>query len=143
MGKRILIFDDDGAVLDVLQVLLDYEGFDVEIIERTDDLLSLVQLYQPSLILIDFSLGGTNGGDWCTQLKKHPEFKAIPIIIFTAYSNKGIEKGTYGCDDFIAKPFSMDTLLSRINLLINRISETDLKNAKESNGYGHQHYSAL
>ncbi|AYL95238.1 response regulator [Mucilaginibacter celer] len=70
MKKRILIFDDDVAVLEVLQMVLDYEGFEADIVEKSDDFLSLVRLYKPSLILMDFSLGGMNGGDWCNLLKK-------------------------------------------------------------------------
>jgi len=121
MMKRILILDDDTAVLDVLQQLLEYEGFESFIINETDDLISLVRICHPTLILLDFALHGQNGGDWCVQLKSTREFAAIPVIIYTAYSNKGIQKGTYGCDDFIAKPFDIDDLITRITSLINVI----------------------
>ncbi|MDN3550211.1 response regulator [Mucilaginibacter aquaedulcis] len=110
--------DDDTAVLDVLKELLNYEGFEPFIVEATDDLIGLVRLCQPSLILLDYGLHGKNGGEWCAQLKSSLEFAAIPVIIYTAYCNKGIQKGTYGCDDFIAKPFDIDDMISRINLLI-------------------------
>ncbi|MDN3551189.1 response regulator transcription factor [Mucilaginibacter aquaedulcis] len=117
--------DDDTAVLDVLKELLDYEGFEPFIVEETDDLMGLVRLCQPSLILLDYGLHGKNGGEWCAQLKSSLEFSAIPIIIYTAYCNKGIQKGTYGCDDFIAKPFDIDDMISRINLLIKPLPEHD------------------
>ncbi|MEO3407357.1 response regulator [Mucilaginibacter sp. CAU 1740] len=138
MRKRILIFDDDVAVLEVLQMVLDYEGFEADIIEKTGGFLSLVRFYQPSLILLDFSLKGLSGGDWCALLKKSTEFKAIPVILLTAYSNKGLEKGTYGCDDFIAKPFNVVDLISRINLLTD--STHELLSKKEHNEKGTKVY---
>ncbi|WP_121810298.1 response regulator [Mucilaginibacter kameinonensis] len=91
MGKRILIFDDDAAILDLLQVLLDYEGFETSIAGRTDDLFYLIRLCRPELILIDFSLYGINGGEWCAKLKSSLEFSVIPVIISTAYTNKELK----------------------------------------------------
>lgn len=64
-----------------------------------------------------------NGGEGCARLKNDIEFAAIPVIIFTAYSNKGLEKGTYSCDDFIAKPFDIKSLLSRVNVLTENTPE--------------------
>ena len=119
MRKRILILDDDKDILDVLEEILIYEDYEVSIVESTDELFNLVRAYQPSLILLDFSLKGMDGGVWCAKLKSDPEFAEIPVVIFTAYSNKGIEKGTYGCDDFIAKPFDLEDLLTRIDILTN------------------------
>lgn len=122
LNKRILILDDDVAVLDILQVLLDYEGFEGIIIQKTDDLFSLIRCYQPALMLLDFGLHGITGGEWCTQLKATTEFRAIPVIIFTAYSNKGFKKGSFGCDDFIPKPFDLEDLILRIRSLIGKES---------------------
>ncbi|MBD1363053.1 response regulator [Mucilaginibacter sp. ZT4R22] len=119
MRKRILVLDDDAAVLDILQVLFDYEGFEAIVVQDTHDLISLVRQHQPGLILLDFYLNDINGGDWCSQLKKDPEFTAIPVIIFTAGS-KPITKGSYGCDDFIAKPFDIDDLVKRVKILVTR-----------------------
>jgi len=117
MGKRILILDNDKDLLYVLQEVMDMEGFEASIVQSTDDLLQLVRSYQPDLILLDFSLDGIDGGTWCKQLKSDPEFAHIPVIIFSAYIDKGLAKGTYGCDDFIDKPFNLDDLINRIKLL--------------------------
>lgn len=117
MKKRILILDDNQSVLDMLQEVLVYEGFEAIIIDETNDLFNLITLHQPALILLDFRLNGKNGGAWCEQLKSNPEFMHIPVILFTAYSNKGIEQGRFGCDDFIAKPFDLFDLIARIKRL--------------------------
>lgn len=118
MNGRILIVDDDENVLAVLNEVFTYEGFDALTVPQTDDLFELVRAYEPALVLLDFSLGGKNGGVWCEQLKGDAEFAKLPVIIYTAYSNKGIKKGSYGCDDFIAKPFDLEDLVGRIKFLV-------------------------
>ena len=121
MRKRILILDDDDALLDVLEILLNNNGYDTLLLKDTDNLFSSVRAYQPSMILLDLRLNGQDGGEWCAKLKSHHEFKSIPVMIFTA-SSLSIEKGNFGCDDFIAKPFDIDEIMAHINQLsINRI----------------------
>ena len=118
MKKRILILDDDPDILEILQVILSEEGFEAILVESTDDLLDLVRLHRPCLILLDFGLrGGITGGEWCVKLKSDMEFSRIPVIIFTAYSNKGIAAGTFGCDDFLPKPFDIEDLVARVRFL--------------------------
>ena len=117
MGKRILILDNDRDLLEILQEILVYEGFKPVMVEATDDLFNIVRQYQPALILLDYALNGLNGGAWCSQLKSDPELICIPVILFSAYSNKGFKKGSFGCDDFIAKPFDLYDLVQRIRAL--------------------------
>jgi DNA-binding response OmpR family regulator len=121
MKKRILILDDDEDILYILNEVMDYAGYETLLVAITDDLFGLIRKFKPTLILLDFALHGIDGGTWCTELKKNPEFAHIPVIIFTAYSNKGIEKGTYGCDDFIEKPFELTDLMNRIDLLTSQV----------------------
>lgn len=120
MKKRILILDDDQSILEILNEVFSYEGFDAITVETTDDLLELVRRYEPALILLDYALNGKNGGTWCQQLKDSSEFSHIPVVIFSAYSNKGICKGSFGCDEFIAKPFDLEDLVSPIKTLISQ-----------------------
>ena len=78
------------------------------------------------MILLDFSLKDTKGGAWCAELKGSAEFADIPVVIFSAYSNNGIAKGAYGCDDFIAKLFDLDDLIARIK----RLTDKELRSPK-------------
>jgi DNA-binding response OmpR family regulator len=117
MKKRILVLDDNNDILAVLEDVLSHEGFEAITVDYTEDFLALVRFYRPDLILLDFSLNGENGGVLCTRLKNDPEFAGTPVIIFSAFSNRGFQKGTYGCDYFINKPFDLVDLIASIRML--------------------------
>ncbi len=65
MSKRILIIEDDEDILQVLETVLVYNEFEVNGLERTDDILGAVEQYEPDLVLTDYLLSGTNGGKIC------------------------------------------------------------------------------
>ena len=112
--KKILVADDDPAILDVLKLFLEDVGYDVEI--TTDGAkLRDFQDGQADLLLLDVWMSGWNGRDICTYLKSQEATKRLPIILFSA--NKGIEHlaRAAGSDDFIAKPFELNELLDKLD----------------------------
>lgn len=112
--KKILVADDDLAILDVLKMFLEDVGYEVEV---TGDGAKLhdFQHGQADLLLLDVWLSGWNGRDICTYLKSQEATKKLPIILFSA--NKGIESiaRAAGADDFLAKPFDLDELLDKLD----------------------------
>jgi len=116
--RRILIIDDDADVLDVMQEALKYEGFDVKIAERADDIFALIKEYDPQLIMMDYILKGINGGELCHQIKTNPETSNLPVVLLSAYPRVYNSLGTYGADEFIAKPFDLYDLFGRVNGLL-------------------------
>ncbi|MDB5009323.1 MAG: hypothetical protein JWR67_2710 [Mucilaginibacter sp.] len=123
--KRILIIDNDSAILEIMQEALCYAGFDVKAIEETNNIFNLISDYQPDIVLIDYILNGINGGELCHQLKK--EYCFLPVIIISAHSKVFLSLGNYSCDDFLAKPFNLSDLISRVN------SQLQLKNQTSIN----------
>ncbi len=115
--KRVLIVDNDPAILDVMEEVLGYEGFKVKTYSDTDNIFSCIDSFNPDIVLIDYILNGINGGELCAQIKKSPETSHLPVVIMSAYSKVLLSLGNYGCDDFIAKPFELDNLISRITTL--------------------------
>lgn len=111
--KKILVADDDLAILDVLKMFLEDVGYQVEV---TGDgaLLQAFQDGQADLLLLDVWMSGWNGRDICIYLKSRKTTKQLPIILFSA--NKGIETiaRSAGADDFLAKPFELDELLDKL-----------------------------
>jgi DNA-binding response OmpR family regulator len=118
MSKRILILDDNQDILEIVHETLSYENFDVRSTANGEDVLPMMAEFNPDLVILDFRVAGVNGGDLCKQIKCHPLYKDIPVIIFSAYINHDDELLSYGCDAVINKPFDLTELVEKVNGLI-------------------------
>ncbi|MES2275210.1 MAG: response regulator [Bacteroidota bacterium] len=114
MSKRILILDDQRAILEVVTEALAYEQFEVLDISLGSQLFNAVRDFMPDLILLDYKLADTNGGDLCRQLKQTPEYRHIPVIIFSAYFTPADTDRPHGCDGILYKPFDLEVLLTTV-----------------------------
>jgi DNA-binding response OmpR family regulator len=115
MEKRILIIDDDGDVLCMLEEVLVYSNFAVKGLQQTDDIFKAITSYEPDLILMDYILNGINGGELCHQVKTNSKTAHIPVVLISAYPKVLLSLGKYGSDAFIAKPFDINDLVSCID----------------------------
>lgn len=123
--KRILIIDDDQAVLEALEEVLKYSGYDVKTIVHTEDIFKVIKRYGPELILIDYILPGINGGEICDQIKTNPPTSHIPVIIISGHSKVLKSLGDYGSDVIMEKPFDLNELLDQVRFCINRSKKTE------------------
>ncbi|CAN5137933.1 N/A [soil metagenome] len=116
--KKIIVADDDPAICDALQLMLEEEGYAVE---TTVDGATIYKMEKelPDLLLLDIWMSGQDGRDICKYLKKNEKTKHIPIIFLSA--SRDIEQSARdaGSDDFLAKPFQMDELLAKVAKYIN------------------------
>jgi CheY-like chemotaxis protein len=113
MAKKILVADDDPAILDALQMMLELEGYEVETSIDGETIYKMEKNF-PDLLLLDIWMSGQDGRDICKYLKKDPITKDIPIILVSASRDIMQSAKDAGADDFIAKPFEMDTLLDKV-----------------------------
>jgi len=118
MSKRILVLDDNKDILDIVHETLAYEQFEVQSTTKGIDVIPLVEEFEPNLVILDYRVAGLNGGEICRQIKDHPKFGHIPVIIFSAYVNKDSTLFAYGCDAIINKPFNLTELVEKVNGLI-------------------------
>lgn len=114
-SKNILIIENDEGLVELLEELFSYEGYQVRCYREADDIFSLMEDFAPDIVLIDYLLPGINGGELCAQLKREPSTKHIPVIIFSAYSQVLLSLGSYGCNAFVSKPFELSSLLNQIS----------------------------
>lgn len=116
MSKRVLVIDDEAAILEVLQIVLECEGYITETLSTGEKLLSIIEQQIPDVILLDFSLPGETGDKIARRLKAKAETKHIPIIMLSAHH--AIEQIALesGVNAFLPKPFSIDDLLKTIEL---------------------------
>ncbi|MGN7788021.1 response regulator [Niabella sp. 22666] len=116
MRKRILIADDNPGILEVVSIILESEGYEVK---STADPQHVLQVKEdpPGLILLDIWMGGTDGRHICKQLKADQETHHIPVILMSANSDIRAIAEESGADGFIAKPFEIDDLISKIQTI--------------------------
>jgi len=115
----ILIVDDNPEVREIIHVLLEGEGF--EIMEAEDGMaaLSLSENTDFDLIILDIMMPGKNGYQTCLEIRK----KSNAPILFLSARTKDSDKTlgfSSGGDDYLAKPFSYNELISRSKALIRR-----------------------
>jgi DNA-binding response OmpR family regulator len=118
MLKRVLVLDDNQDILEVVHETLSYEQFEVKSVSESAQVIPLLKTFNPDLVILDYRVAGENGGEICRQIKSHPEFSDVPVIIFSAYINHDDEIFSYGCDAVINKPFDLTELINKVNDLI-------------------------
>ena len=126
MAKKILILDDNKDILEMMKIALEDEGHEVECLTNTDDIYKAVQTIDPDLVIVDYILEGINGGEFCHQIKSHPDTAHIPVIMVSGHQRVLESLGsTYGADVFIAKPFSLEEIVNSVSDRLQKVdSET-------------------
>ncbi len=109
--KKILFIDDNKEILDIVNYVLTSENYQVKCYNRGAGFMTIVEEFCPDLILLEFKLKDGNGGEICLALKRHPEYRAIPIILVTAYRTPDVDFSRFYCDEVIDKPFDLESLL--------------------------------
>ncbi len=112
--KKLLVVDDEQDILEFLKVILEDEGYSVVTTDKDDYLERLNNDTPPDLILLDLLLSGKDGREIVKHLKTQENTKHIPIIMFSAHPGAQETTRQAGADDFVAKPFEIDLLLSKI-----------------------------
>lgn len=115
--KKILIVEDQGEVLKLLEIVLRAEDRKIWLTESGEEALEIAQKVFPDVILLDIMLPGRIDGHGVAEaIKKDPKTADCSIIVMTAMTQKqDIQKALEaGADDFIAKPFNLENIKSKI-----------------------------
>jgi CheY-like chemotaxis protein len=114
--KKIFIADDDEGIVDATSMMLKAMGYDVASTLNGSSVKAAMQ-QRPDLLLLDIWMSGIDGRDICRELKQDPSTRDIPVLMVSA--SREIKQSALSCgaDDFLAKPFEMDTLLEKIERL--------------------------
>lgn len=117
----ILVAEDNPALRDYLHAALQGR-YDVITASNGQEALSLAVEQQPDLVLTDIVMPGMTGIELCRRLKTEPQTAQIAVILLTAHNLQDYEISGYrvGADGYIAKPFSLEVLFSRIDNLVAR-----------------------
>jgi two-component system response regulator MprA len=120
MNERILIIEDDQAILKILQRGLAYEGYTVDTATEGRSGLMLARDHQPDLVILDWMLPGMDGLEVCHRMRTASG--SVPILMLTAKDavQDRIQGLDAGADDYMVKPFNLDELLARVRALLRR-----------------------
>lgn len=118
----IYLLEDDGSIRDFVIYTLNSQGMEARGFERPSAFWAAVEETVPSLALLDIMLPEEDGVSVLKKLRANPRTARLPVIMLTA---KGTEYDKVlgldaGADDYVAKPFGMMELLSRIRALLRR-----------------------
>lgn len=115
--KKIMIADDDPGIVDAIEMLLEFEGYQVTSTVNGATVLEMKEGLLPDLLLLDIWMSGEDGRDICKKLKQVDSTKNIPVIMISASRDIKESAMAAGADDFLAKPFEMNELLAKIKSL--------------------------
>ncbi len=108
--KKILVFDDDQDILDILTYLLTEKGWDVRSQPNCNDVINTLSEYNPDLIIMDNWIPDSGGVIATRTIKAHDEFKHIPVIYFSANNDLERLAAEAGADTWLPKPFDLEDL---------------------------------
>lgn len=119
----IYCVEDDAGIRNMMIYTLEASGFEVEGFENAHTFYEALAMEKPKLILLDIMLPDEDGITILKQLKKDKAYKNIPVIMTTA---KGTEYDKVigldlGADDYLAKPFGMMEMVSRVKAVLRRV----------------------
>lgn len=122
-APRVLIVEDEEALITLLTYNLEAEGFVVSSAMDGEEGLAMAEDVQPDLILLDWMMPGLSGIEVCRALRAHKTLCGVPIIMLTARGEesdrvRGLETGA---DDYLVKPFSPRELIARVNAVLRRV----------------------
>jgi DNA-binding response OmpR family regulator len=111
---KILVVDDQLAILDALQQMLEWNGYDVITTADGKEVLPLIRAEQPDLLLLDVWLQGYDGREICLQIKQQETLRHMPVLLLSAHGDVQQMVAQASADGSIQKPFLMNTLLTTI-----------------------------
>jgi CheY-like chemotaxis protein len=124
LTPRVLVVDDDPHLLNLLDLRLAEQGFNVMLAPSAQEALKRVSEEQPDIVIADIMMPGMDGYQLCERIRANEKLQNTPFIFLSALADtqdkvRGLR---LGADDYLTKPFEFHELLARIEILLDRYS---------------------
>jgi two-component system, OmpR family, phosphate regulon response regulator PhoB len=128
MPAKILVVDDERAILAMVKKYLGANGFTVMMTDNGSEALLLVKDSKPDIILCDAQMPGLDGHALCRHIKREAVTQSIPVVLMSGalIAEKDVLHGfAGGADDYVMKPFSLPVLLARLRAVLRRYAAAE------------------
>lgn len=112
--KHIFVAEDDPDILEVLQIILSMNGYQVTSVSRGDEVMAAVKKSRPDLVMMDIWMPGRDGTENAKEIKAEPELQHLPVILLSAVSDIETIASSVKAEAFVKKPFDIDELMAVI-----------------------------
>jgi two-component system alkaline phosphatase synthesis response regulator PhoP len=118
--KKILLVEDESNLASIIQLNLEMENYEVLTCDNGLQAVDWFKNHQPDLVILDIMLPELNGIEVCKQIKKINT--DVPVLFLSAKSSgsEKIEGLKAGADDYLTKPFNLEELILRVQILLRR-----------------------
>ena len=120
MSHKVLVIDDDLALLELLRMQLEREGFSVITATNGQEGVRCLQELHPDVVLLDIMMPRVDGYTACHQIKKYEATRTIPVVMLTGVGHDLNKKLSWeiGAEGYINKPFVLQDLIGVISPLL-------------------------
>lgn len=118
MGRKILLVEDDIAVLEATSEVLADEGYAVVTASNGQEALDRLDHSMPDVVLLDLMMPVMNGWQFAQEFRKIPGAKKVPIIVLSAGRDVAQSARSLGASDYLVKPFDIEELLTKVSRVL-------------------------
>ena len=126
---KLLIVDDDPAILTLLESLLQAWGFTLSLLSNPQQFWEVIEQFEPDMVLLDVEMPHVSGFDLCQQLRDEPRWSELPILFLSAHTEADTIQRVFsiGADDYVRKPIIAAELIARVTSWLERARNRKLK----------------
>lgn len=125
---RVLVVDDEPEIIELILPVLKERGYTVFEAENGDEAIETILVEQPQVVVLDVMMPGMSGWEVCKYVRSRPELDDVRIIMATGIGEEtnAATSPLYGADDSIDKPFRLEALAKKVDVLVARIQKGTL-----------------
>lgn len=124
---RVLVVDDSQTIRRSAELFLARAGYQVAFAEDGFDALSKIVDFSPDIVFVDIMMPRLDGYQACALIKRHRKFRATPVVMLSSKDSvfDRARGKSVGCDEYLTKPFSKETLLQAVEQHARRPATAD------------------